>query len=189
MIDVKAIGKGLIEKINAVQESSDERVCGRIVYSGDGVVRISGLNDARYNELLQVHGGYYALALNLEEKEVGAVLFSGEDKVRYGDLVYSTGQTVQMPVGEAMLGRIVDPLGKPIDGLDAIDRDDILTREPELLKGEVSSPVNPVNYCRFYTRCRYACEKCREHEYELKQVSENHYSACVLEQTGEIGNE
>ena len=88
MIDVKAIGKGLIEKINAVQESSDERVCGRIVYSGDGVVRISGLNDARYNELLQVHGGYYALALNLEEKEVGAVLFSGEHKVRYGDVVY-----------------------------------------------------------------------------------------------------
>ena len=145
MIDVKAIGKGLIEKINAVQESSDERVCGRIVYSGDGVVRISGLNDARYNELLQVHGGYYALALNLEEKEVGAVLFSGEDKVRYGDLVYSTGQTVQMPVGEAMLGRIVDPLGKPIDGLDAIETSETRPVEfpaPAIMdRGKVNKPL------------------------------------------------
>ena len=145
MIDVKAIGKGLIEKINAVQESSDERVCGRIVYSGDGVVRISGLHDARYNELLQVHGGYYALALNLEEKEVGAVLFSGEDKVRYGDLVYSTGQTVQMPVGEAMLGRIVDPLGKPIDGLDAIETSETRPVEfpaPAIMdRGKVNKPL------------------------------------------------
>ena len=145
MIDVKAIGKGLIEKINVVQESSDERVCGRIVYSGDGVVRISGLNDARYNELLQVHGGYYALALNLEEKEVGAVLFSGEDKVRYGDLVYSTGQTVQMPVGEAMLGRIVDPLGKPIDGLDAIETSETRPVEfpaPAIMdRGKVNKPL------------------------------------------------
>ena len=145
MIDVKAIGKGLIEKINAVQESSDERVCGRIVYSGDGVVRISGLNDARYNELLQVHGGYYALALNLEEKEVGAVLFSGEDKVRYGDLVYSTGQTVQMPVGKAMLGRIVDPLGKPIDGLDAIETSETRPVEfpaPAIMdRGKVNKPL------------------------------------------------
>ena len=92
-----------------------------------------------------MHGGYYALALNLEEKEVGAVLFSGEDKVRYGDLVYSTGQTVQMPVGEAMLGRIVDPLGKPIDGLDAIETSETRPVEfpaPAIMdRGKVNKPL------------------------------------------------
>ena len=76
-----------------------------------------GLSDVKYNELLEIEGGYHALALNLEEDSVGAVLFSGEDKVRYGDFVYTTGKTVQMPVGEEMLGRIVDPLGNPLDGL------------------------------------------------------------------------
>ena len=120
MIDVKAIGKGLIEKINAVQKSSDERVCGRIVYSGDGIIKITGLSGVQYNELLDVRGGYQALALNLEHDSVGAVLFSGEDKVRFGDYVYSTGTTLEMKVGEELLGRIVDPLGNALDGLGEI---------------------------------------------------------------------
>ena len=117
MIDVKAIGKSIVVKINAVQDVSAERACGTILYSGDGIIKISGLQDVKYNELLEVQGGYRALALNLEQDCVGAVLFSGEDKVRLGDLVYSTGQTVQMPVGEMFLGRIVSPLGEPLDGL------------------------------------------------------------------------
>ena len=123
MIDVNAIGKGIRKKLDSVREYTDERVCGRIIYSGDGVVHISGLQDVKYNELLEIQGGYRALALNLERNMVGAVLFSGEDKVRYGDLAYSTGETVQMRVGEEMLGRIVDPLGQPLDGLAEIKTD------------------------------------------------------------------
>lgn len=145
MIDVNAIGRGLIEKLDAVQSRSDERICGRIVYSGDGVIRISGLHNVRYNELLQVQGGYYALALNLEEREVGAVLFSGEDKVRYGDLVYSTGETVQMQVGEELLGRIVDPLGHPIDGMAEIKTSNTRPVEfpaPAIMdRGKVNKPL------------------------------------------------
>lgn len=121
MIDVNAIGKSIWEKIDSVRPFSDERICGQVVYSGDGIISISGLHDVKYNELLEVRGGYRALALNLEEDSVGAVLFSGEDKVSFGDLVYSTGETVQMRVGEEMLGRIVDPLGEPIDGLAGIE--------------------------------------------------------------------
>ena len=117
MIDVNAIGRGIRKKLDSVREYTDERACGRIIYSGDGVVHITGLRDVKYNELLEIQGGYRALALNLERNQVGAVLFSGEDKVRYGDLAYSTGETVQMRVGEELLGRIVDPLGQPLDGL------------------------------------------------------------------------
>ena len=117
MIDVKAIGKSIVEKVENTEARLDERTCGRIIYSGDGIIHVSGLSDVKYNELLEIEGGYHALALNLEEDSVGAVLFSGEDKVRYGDFVYTTGKTVRMPVGEEMLGRIVDPLRNPLDGL------------------------------------------------------------------------
>ena len=117
MIDVNVIGKDLLEKLDSVRSVRDERSCGRIVYAGDGIVRIAGLSDVKYNELLEIRGGYHALALNLEKTCVGAVLLSGEEKVGCGDLVYSTGATVQMRVGEELLGRVVDPLGDPLDGL------------------------------------------------------------------------
>ena len=117
MIDVNEIAKGIKEKIAKVQESHDERSTGRIVYSGDGIIRISGISDVKYNELLDIKGGYHALALNLEQDLVGAVLFSGEDKVRFGDYAYSTGRTVDMQVGEELIGRVVNPLGEALDGL------------------------------------------------------------------------
>ena len=120
MIDLNDIGRGLKEKISKVKESGIQRSTGRIVYSGDGIIRITGLSGVQYNELLDVRGGYQALALNLEHDSVGAVLFSGEDKVRFGDYVYSTGTTLEMKVGEELLGRIVDPLGNALDGLGEI---------------------------------------------------------------------
>ena len=95
MIDVNAIGRELLKKMDSVQDVRNERSCGRIVYAGDGIVHITGLRDVKYNELLEIQGGYHALALNLEKFSVGAVLLSGEDKVRYGDLAYSTGRTIQ----------------------------------------------------------------------------------------------
>ncbi len=119
MIDVSAIGKGLRERVEKADLSSDKRACGRVLYSGDGVLRISGLQNVKYNELLEIEGGYRALALNLEEDSVGAVLFSGDDKVGYGSFAYSTGETAQMRVGEELLGRVVDPLGEPLDGMGA----------------------------------------------------------------------
>ena len=114
MLDLNDIGRGLKEKISRVSGDNSQRSTGRIVYSGDGIIKIAGLSDVQYNELLDVRGGYHALALNLEHDSVGAVLFSGEDRVRFGDYVYSTGKAVEMKVGEEMLGRIVDPLGNLI---------------------------------------------------------------------------
>ena len=120
MLDLNDIGRGLKEKISRVSGDNSQRSTGRIVYSGDGIIKIAGLSDVQYNELLDVRGGYHALALNLEHDSVGAVLFSGEDRVRFGDYVYSTGKAVEMKVGEEMLGRIVDPLGEALDGLGEI---------------------------------------------------------------------
>ncbi len=145
MINVKEIGKDIRDKVERIPNKRDERVCGRIVDSGDGIIHISGIHDAKYNELLEVKGGYRALALNLQEDSVGAVLFSGEDKVRYGDIVYSTGETVQMPVGEELIGRIVDPLGEPLDGLAPIKTDQTRPVEfpaPSIMdRGKVNKPL------------------------------------------------
>ncbi len=145
MIDVKTIGKSIVEKVERSESHPDERTCGRIIYSGDGIIHVSGLSDVKYNELLEIEGGYHALALNLEEDCVGAVLFSGEDKVRYGDFVYTTGKTVQMPVGEEFLGRIVDPLGEPLDGLADIKAKELRPVEfpaPSIMdRGKVNKPL------------------------------------------------
>lgn len=134
------------------------------------------------------------LMMDLQEERKLAYMFITHDMsvVRHISdeiAVMYLGQCVELAEKEELFNNPRHPYTKAL--LAAIPVIDITARdrEPELLKGEVSSPVNPVSYCRFYTRCRYACEKCREHEYELKQVSENHYSACILEQTGEIGNE
>lgn len=145
MIDVKGIGKNIREKIDNIPKKNDERLCGRIIDSGDGIIHISGIHEVKYNELLEVKGGYKALALNLEEDSVGAVLFSGEDKVRYGDIVYSTGETVQMRVGEELIGRIVDPLGEPLDGLTPLKTEKTRPVEfpaPSIMdRGKVNKPL------------------------------------------------
>ena len=127
--------------------------------------------------------------LNLKVYFKGELIENPVDHPMIRPSMNSVAKTYELAEKEELFNNPRHPYTKAL--LAAIPVIDITARdrEPELLKGEVSSPVNPVNYCRFYTRCRYACEKCREHEYELKQVSENHYSACILEQTGEIGNE
>ena len=145
MIDLNEIGRSLKEKIAASPDRQAGRSTGRIVYSGDGIIKITGLSDVQYNELLDVRGGYRALALNLEHDSVGAVLFSGEESVRFGDYVYSTGKTLEMKVGEALLGRVVDPLGEPLDGLGEIDAEQSRPIEypaPAIMdRGKVNKPL------------------------------------------------
>ncbi len=133
------------------------------------------------------------LMMDLQEERDLAYMFITHDMsvVRHISdeiAVMYLGQCVELAEKEELFNNPRHPYTKAL--LAAIPVIDITKKdeEQEFLKGEVSSPVNPVNYCRFYPRCRYACEKCKKHGYELKQISENHYSACVLEQTGEISN-
>src|SRR3989442_10236137 len=83
---------------------------------GAGVAKVEGLTDAMLNEMLDFGKGVVGLALNLEETEVGAIVLGDYTKIQEGDEVRTTGKLLQVPVGKAMLGRVVDALGQPVDG-------------------------------------------------------------------------
>src|SRR5271170_5897356 len=89
----------------------------------DGVAKIEGLSGAALNEMLEFPGGVMGLALNLEETEVGAIIIGNFEHIREGDQVKTTGNLLQVPVGRALLGRVVDALGQPIDGKGEIKAD------------------------------------------------------------------
>jgi F-type H+-transporting ATPase subunit alpha len=88
---------------------------GAVVEIGDGVARIHGLRGAKYNELLEFPNNITGLALNLEEDNVAAVILGDYSKIKEGDEVRCTGKVVEVPVGEELIGRVVNPLGEPID--------------------------------------------------------------------------
>jgi F-type H+/Na+-transporting ATPase subunit alpha len=89
---------------------------GTVVEVGDGIARIHGLAGAKYNELLEFPNGIIGLALNLEEDSVGAIVLGGYSEIKEGDEVKTTGRIVEVPVGEELIGRVVNALGQPIDG-------------------------------------------------------------------------
>ena len=98
---------------------------GTVIQVGDGIARIYGLEQCMANELLELEGGVYAMALNLDADSVGAVMLGSDENVKEGDTVKRTGKVVSVPVGEAMLGRVVNALGQPIDGKGSIEAEDI----------------------------------------------------------------
>ncbi len=89
---------------------------GTVIEAGDGVARIHGLSGAMYSELLEFSNGSSGIALNLEEETVAAVVLGDSDDIKEGDEVRSTGRIIEIPVGDALVGRVIDPLGNPIDG-------------------------------------------------------------------------
>jgi F-type H+/Na+-transporting ATPase subunit alpha len=103
-------------RIDKFASATEERNVGTVVTVTDGIVRIHGLADAKYGEMLEFPGGSFGLALNLERDSVGAVVLGEYKHIAEGDTVKTTGRIVEVPVGEAMLGRVVDGLGNPIDG-------------------------------------------------------------------------
>jgi len=118
---------------------------GTIIESGDGVARIHGLSGAMFSELLEFSNGSMGIALNLEEETVAAVVLGEADNIKEGDEVRSTGRVIEVPVGDALIGRVVDPLGVPIDGKGPINT--TRTRPIEriapgvTLRKSVNSPV------------------------------------------------
>ena len=101
-------------------EASREEV-GIVTDTGDGIAHISGLPSAMANELLEFPGGILGVALNLEDREIGAVILGNFDQIAQGQEVRRTGEVLSVPVGDAFLGRVVNPLGQPIDGLGEIE--------------------------------------------------------------------
>src|SRR6476646_3562676 len=104
--------------------SADLSEVGTVLSVADGIARIHGLDDCMALEMLELPHGVTGLALNLEADHVGAVLFGDWDEIGEGDTVKRTGKLLEIPVGDELLGRMVDPLGRPLD-----DRGDINTSE------------------------------------------------------------
>ena len=115
--DIASVIKRQIEEFGGDLTQVD---IGTVVEAADGVARVHGLSGVRYSELLQFPGDIFGLALNLEEDSVGAVILGDYLKIKEGDEVRSTGRIIEVPVGEAMKGRVVDSLGRPVDGKGAI---------------------------------------------------------------------
>ncbi|QPK62330.1 F0F1 ATP synthase subunit alpha [Methylomonas sp. LL1] len=118
--EISDLIKKKIENFDAQVEAHSE---GTVVSVTDGIVRVHGLSDAMQGEMLEFPGGSYGMALNLERDSVGVVMLGAYQHITEGDTVKCTGRILEVPVGTALLGRVVDALGNPIDGKGAIDTD------------------------------------------------------------------
>ena len=118
--EISAILKEQIERYQSEVEVSN---VGSVIYVGDGIARVYGLQGAMAGELLEFTGGTFGMVLNLEEDNVGAVLLGPYYHIKEGDIVKATGRIMEVPTGKAMLGRVVNALGQPIDGKGPINTD------------------------------------------------------------------
>ena len=132
----------LKEQIARFDLSVDVSEVGEVIEVGDGVARVSGLENVMSSELVELPNGVFGMALNLEDDNVGLVLFGDSRLVKEGDLAKRTNRVVEVPVGNAMLGRVVNPLGQPIDGKGPIDTNEHLAIERKALGVMARSPVN-----------------------------------------------
>jgi len=115
-LKVENIGEILRNRIKGYEQKVDTSEVGTVISVGDGIVRAFGLDKVKAGELVEFQSGITGLVLNLEEDNVGIALFGEDTHVAQGDLVKRTGNIAEIPVGEAMKGRVVDALGNPIDG-------------------------------------------------------------------------
>ncbi len=114
------IAQEILKKLEKYQPSIAQSRVGKITYLSDGVAKISGLFDVSYSEMLEFPGGVYGVAINLEEDSIGAVILGNYLKLNEGDEVKSTGKLLSIPVGESLVGRVVNPLGEAMDGKGSI---------------------------------------------------------------------
>ena len=118
--EISSVIKEQMKRYASTLEVSD---VGTVIQVADGIARIHGLEKAMQGELLEFPGEVYGMVLNLEEDNVGAVLLGSQKSISEGDIVKTTGRVVEVPVGDAMLGRVVNALGQPIDGKGPIETD------------------------------------------------------------------
>jgi len=115
-INTADIAEAIRKNLDGFTPSLEQSQVGRVLEVGDGIARVSGLPDAAVNELLQFESGTFGLALNLDEESIGAVVLGEVDNIEEGQTVRATGDILSLPVGDGLLGRVVNALGEPIDG-------------------------------------------------------------------------
>ena len=140
-IKTDSISELLRQQIEQFDVSIDVSEVGEVIEIGDGVARASGLENVMSSELVELPNGVFGMALNLEDDNVGLVLFGENSKVKEGDLAKRTERLVEVPVGKSMLGRVVNPLGQPLDGKGSIDSKDFLPIERKALGVMQRQPV------------------------------------------------
>lgn len=109
------------QEIEEFKIKADVEEVGTVIQTGDGVARVYGLNNCLYSELIEFPNGVFGMAMNLEEGNVGCILFGSDTLVHEGDMARRTNRVMSVPVGDALLGRVVNPLGQPIDGKGKIE--------------------------------------------------------------------
>lgn len=142
-MEIKAIeiSSVLKQQIEQFQLTTDFIEVGEIIQVGDGIARIYGLQNVMANELLEFPHSIYGMALNLEENNVGCILFGNDKYLKEGDVVKRTGKVIQVPVGKSLIGRVVNPLGQPIDGKGPIQTDEFSPLERKALGVVARQPV------------------------------------------------
>ena len=110
------IGSVLKEEIRHYQSRLEMEETGTVIVVGDGIAKVYGLRNCKANALLRFEDGSFGMAQNLEEETVSVAILSDKQSIREGTTVYRTGRALSGPVGEALLGRVVNALGEPIDG-------------------------------------------------------------------------
>ncbi len=120
LIKVDEISELIRQKIEGFAFDFKKEETGVVISIGDGIARIYGLDNVMYNELLEFPGQIYGIALNLEEDNVGSILLAESHRIKEGDIVKRTGRIISVPVGENVIGRVVNPLGEPLDEKDPI---------------------------------------------------------------------
>ena len=140
-IKTEEITSLLREQLDSFKVDLDVAEVGEVIMVGDGVARLTGLENVMSSELVELPNGVFGMALNLEEDNVGLVLFGESRLVKEGDLGKRTGNVVEVPVGEALLGRVVNPLGQPLDGKGDIATEETLPIERKALGVLQRQPV------------------------------------------------
>ena len=118
--DPKTIADAIRQNVTSFKPKLERGEVGRVIETGDGIARVAGLPGAMANELLEFSGGIYGVAFNLDEDEIGCIVLGDASRIEEGDLVKQTGRILSIPVGDAFLGRVVDAIGRPLDGRGAI---------------------------------------------------------------------
>jgi F-type H+-transporting ATPase subunit alpha len=119
-LDPAAIADALRRNVESYTPSVEREEVGRVIDTGDGIARVAGLPRAMTNELLEFRGGILGVAFNLDEDEIGCIVFGEAAEIQEGDPVKQTGNILSIPVGDGFLGRVVDALGRPVDGKGSI---------------------------------------------------------------------
>ncbi|WEV40555.1 F0F1 ATP synthase subunit alpha [Lactobacillus sp. ESL0684] len=122
-IKAEEISSLIKQQLEHYDDKLDIEEVGVVTYIGDGIARAHGLNNVLANELLKFDNGSYGIAQNLESNDVGIIILGDFDNIREGDQVKRTGEIMRVPVGEELIGRVVNPLGQPVDGLGEIKTD------------------------------------------------------------------